>query len=259
MLQRLGRTLLKTYRFSLPAFLVMILPLALQAGVIVNTTLNLNGLSITPDGGTLQYLTPFSASAFADAHDSQGGADSNFDSQDDSTATASALAILASANGSADAVNKVASAGSFINIPDIDASAGSTGQGTLIGYFQIIGAPGTVNVTISASLSGNQLLTTTGYGVSASSEIVFSLILPDFSSDPFLFLDNPMQIGPNQSASHSTNTTLSNSLTLQTNTPYFLLAEVDSESAGVAAVPEPSCILFGASGTILILLRRRKR
>jgi len=228
----------------------------LTAGVVVNSTLSLTQLSITPGAGTLQYLPPFTATALADAHDSLGGADSNFDSQDDAVAGATATAFLASANASADAPNKLATAASFINIPDIDASAGSTGQGTLLGFFQITGTTDPVLVQISAILSGNQTLIT-GPGGSARSEIIFSLILPDIESNPLLFYDNLLEIGPNQSTANSPGQTLSQSVTLQPDTPYFLIAQVDSESSGVNSVPEPSCAFLIATGASLMLLRRR--
>ena len=231
------------------------LPPALQAGVIVSTSLTLTSLQITPSSGTVQFL-PVNASAFASALDSLGGADANFDSQDDSSVNVSALVALAAANASADAIRQTTLAQSSVNIPDFEAAASSTGQGTLQGAFQIVGTTGSVNVLFSAVLELAQSLATTNTGLSGSSEVVFTLNLPDLADPLVLFLDNPLEIGSNQSLSSSSNPTLSSgAIALDSNTPYSFLLQVDSESSGLTA-PEPGCFALGAIGMCMAFLRR---
>jgi hypothetical protein len=132
-----------------------------------------------------------------------------------------------------------ASAASGINIPEVNSSASSTGQGGLggdlggTGLFEVYhssnSSPSNVNATFSAALSGNQSLTTDQYGQSATYEIIFTLFLPDIGTT-VLFLENPAggySIGPSTSINAPYSNTLTGSVTLQTNTGYTLIAEVD--------------------------------
>jgi len=227
-----------------------------HAAVVVNTTLNLTHFTITPAAGTIQIILPTTAIAFAEALDSQGGFDQNFDSQDNTTATASALTLLAAAFGTADAPGFTGSAASSIHIPNIDASASSTGRSSLQGFLQLTGVSSPVNVTFAAALTAGQTLQTDPYGLSASSEIVFSFLMPDLSSDNILFLDSLKTIGPSQFSDSPFNNTLTNSATLNPDTPYFFVIGLDSESSGLNAVPEPSCFLLAGMGASMLLLRR---
>jgi hypothetical protein len=225
--------------------------------VVVNTSLTLNQFTITPDSGSVQLILPITATAFAQAQDSLGGADANFDSEDNATASASALAFLANASGLADAVGFTGTATSGINIPDIDASATSVGQGGIQGMLQITGATGPVNVSFAAALSASQFLQTNQYGISATSEVVFSFLLPDISGDNLLFYDNLLSIGPDQLINSSTSPNLTASATLQPDTPYFFIIGLDAESAGVDSVPEPATFVLAGIAACSLLLRRR--
>jgi hypothetical protein len=114
-----------------------------------------------------------------------------------------------------------------VHIPQITAfgSSGANGDpfGSLFGQFEIVGTTGPVSVQLKALLDYSQSLSTTGYGLSAFSEVVFNLLLPDVSGDPLLFFDNPLTIGPNAFKAAAGFPVLSTFVTLQPDTPIYLL------------------------------------
>jgi hypothetical protein len=113
-------------------------------------------------------------------------------------------------------------------------------------------------VEFRVPLTGDQFLKTTKYGVFASSEIIFNLLLPALSADPILNLDSLYTIGPNTTLHVPYSNTLSTFVTLQANTTYLLIAEVDAESSGLNAVPEPASWLLAIAGfTAVYTLRKR--
>jgi hypothetical protein len=258
-------------RFFLPAIVVAFCP-AMPAGVIVNTSIDLNSVEILPATGTLEMLSPLNASAYAAVFDSLGGADSQFNSMDDGAASASASTPYTTANTAASATALTASASSTVSLPGINASAGTVGPGPYgvlcggsvapcfnAGGFEIVDSSGGTNpigVQFTASLSYDQSLSTDNYGLLASSEVIFQLSLPDTGLVPFLFLDNPLSIsGPDQSAAATASPVLSSSTTLLTNTPYSLYIEADAESSGLdSPTPEPSSLLLAAGGTAMIFV-----
>jgi hypothetical protein len=232
---------------------------ALRAGVIVSTSLGLTSLAISPSTGSLKILSPLTASAFVSVFDSLGGANSDFETIDDSSITASAATALANGSGTASATALTARASSGVTIPGLDAEAGTNAAGpygSLAGTFQITdlnGGVNPVNVDFAAILAGSQSLFTDTRGISANSEVIFQLNLPDIGAVPFLFLDSPLAIGSNQTLSNAINQTLTGTATLNTNTPYSVYVEVDAESTGVdSAVPEPSSLWLTAAGTIIL-------
>lgn len=121
-------------RCFVPGLLALAIPL--QANVLVDTSVRLTSLQISPSAGSIQWITPLSASAFVEALDSLGGSDQKFGSADDAAISLSALTTLASANAGADAVSRTATADSHVNIPAISAFASSTARGTLNGNVQ---------------------------------------------------------------------------------------------------------------------------
>jgi len=239
------------------------LAIPLKADVIVSSSINLTGLSISPASGSVSIISPFAASAFAQAQDSLGGFANQFNTVNDTATSASAATSLASGSAAASVPGLTASAASGVNISHVTASAsgsGNGGPGSLAGLSEITGTTGMVNVTLSAPLTGNQSLTTNDGGQTASSEIIFSLLLPDIdSSNPELFYDNPLTIGPNSTLVSPLSTTLTTSVSLMANTQYTLIVDVDAESSGLNIVPEPSLFVITALGLIgLSVLRRRK-
>jgi hypothetical protein len=260
------------YMRSTKAFLALcvgccLCPSALQAGVIVASSLSLTQLQILPSSGTVQFLPPINASAFVQVFDSLGGFDQQFDSVDDGATNVSAATALASAAAAASAVSMTASSSSGINIPQIEAAAGTVPGspfGMLQGFFQIVGTTGPVSVQFLASLSTSQSLSTTGYGQSANSEVTFNLLLPDISEAPILFFDNLLQIGANDSQNTSSSFTLSSTVMLMPDMPLSLIAATDAETPpGISQVAEPSsgllvfCVM--ASFASMARLKQRRR
>jgi hypothetical protein len=235
---------------------------AVKADVVVISSLSLSQLQIVPTSGTLQILSPFSASANAQAQDDISGMNSQFNQVNDSATSAAAATAFAIASGAASSVSLTASAASGVNIPEITSFASSTGQSGLgvdfggTGQFEIVSPSNTtVTTSFNAGFTGAQSLTTTGGGQFATSEIIFNLMLPDLGSNSsVLFYDNPLSIGPNGMLMGSFSNTLMSSVDLQTNTPYSLLLEVDAESSGYNFVPEPSySFLTGCSFFVILL------
>jgi hypothetical protein len=238
------------YRFLFVA--VCLGTTAAWADVIVNTQLGLTELQIAPSTGTLEILSPVTAFTFAQALDSLGGSDAQSNSVQDSATSANAATTLASASGAASATALTGNVTANVNLPaNFDGFANSAGQSSLSGMFEINSATtNPINVTFNAFLSVSQFLQTTGAGESATSETIFTLLLPDFGQNPVLGFDNPLAIGPDDVMSYDTSPTLTTSMSLKPNTSYSFHAELDAESNGVSVVPEPSPVwlLFTAFG-----------
>jgi hypothetical protein len=249
------RYALRPFVFSLA---LCCLPAALRADIMVATSLSLTELNVTAPTGTTVQLS-LSASAFGSVFDSLGGSDFGYD-PGPTTASTSAATTLASWAGAADATANTASSSSGVSIPGtLIAEAGTVpggNYGDLQGTLEIV-APTDTSVTVNflAALTGSQDLFTNAYGVSASSEITFNLLV---GSTTELFLDNLLQIGPSSSINSPYSSTLTNSDTLQTNTLYFFDANVDAESYGLNA-PEPSSVLLIGTIGLLILASRFRR
>jgi hypothetical protein len=201
-------------------------PTAARADVFVATSLDVTSFGISPSIGPVMLLSPFTASANAQAQNDLSG----FNFQ--------------------------------INQANDTSTASSTGQGGLggdfggTGSFEIVSASNTpVDVTFSATLSGSQTLTTDAYGDFATSEIVFNLVLPDIGST-VLFQDNPLSMGPSATLVSSYSNTLTNTVSLQTNTDYTFIAEADAESSGLN-VPEPSSLFLTAFVSFAVLFSGR--
>jgi hypothetical protein len=235
-------------------------PGVVRADAVVTTSLALTRLQILPAAGAVQLLSPWTAFVFAQAEDSLGGLDASTSSVFDSGTSVTATTALANASTAASFPALNESTASGINISTV-ASASSSGQGQLSGSFEIVGATGPVRVVFNALLASNQSLSTSGGGISASSETVFNLLSPDLNGgSSFLFFDNPLTIGANSSTSDSASPTLTTSLMLDSNTPYFLIAGVDAESSG-RNIPEPSLLVavaFGLAALVLARFRRRR-
>ncbi len=240
---------------SLGLFLVLwLFPVVAQGNVIINSSLKLTQLQLLPSAGSVQYLSPFNASTFTQVFDSLGGSDQQYNSVDDGATSSSSTTSLVSATAAASATALTASTSGSLFIPQITASAGTnpgSPYGLLQGFFEIVGATGPVTVQLKASLMESQSLTTTGFGMSASSEAIFNLLLPDISSDPVLFFDDPLSIGPNGSVSDSQSPTLTASVTLQAGTEYYLIANTDPDFFGTSATPEPSSLSYLLTGLAL--------
>jgi hypothetical protein len=247
-------------------------PTTARATVLVDSSISLTLLQILPSTGAVEVLSPFTASAFAQAADDTGGYSVAFNQVNDGpTPLTTAATAYASASGYAssfgDLANRLnASASSGVNIDGVTAavlpqSTGGTGGlggdagGT--GLFEIASASNTtVDVTFTATLSGLQTLATFNGGQSAGSEVIFQLLVAGIG--PVVFLDSPYTIGPNQFIGAPVAfPSLTNTVQLQTNTEYTLVGEADAESWGSNSVPEPSSFFLTALSFIAVLFARR--
>jgi hypothetical protein len=232
--------------------------ISLRAGVIVDDTLQLTSLQVSPPGGwAVQWISPINASVFVEALNSLGGLDSKSANVDDAALSRSATVTWASASASADGAARTASAASHILLPDITGSASSTARGTLSGSFQIVGTgTGPLSVDIGATLAGSQHLSVSGLNAFGSSEIIFNLLLPDLAPNPILHTNNLLtSTGGIQNMPFSG--IAPTTVTLQPNTAYSFRAEVDSESSGFVVVPEPA--RFGWLAGMALLMWKSRR
>jgi hypothetical protein len=243
---------MNSYRCLFLALMAGLASTAAWGDVVVNTQLDLTALQIVPATGIVTF-SPVTATAFAQALDSTGGFSQSSDNP------ANAATGFADASGAGSALTGSVTAN--INLPELDGFANSVGQALLSGTFEITGATDPVQVTFNALLAINQFLKTTGGGQLASSETIFTLLLPDISSDPILFFDNPLSIGPNDTLSQSDNQTLTTSMLLQPDTPYTFFASLDAESNGVNVTPEPSSLGLALTlvGLLAVLGRLTKK
>jgi hypothetical protein len=234
-----------------------------SADVIVNTIFDPVQLVIGANGAFTSF-SGINLSVFAQALDSAGGFNQASDSNG-MNAAANALTSFASGSGHAVLGTSppllVGGANSSVLLPNLfNGFASGEGQTTMSGGFEITGVTGPISVNFTAYLDDHQLLKTTGTGVSASSESIFTLTVPDAQTSPLLSFDNLLTIGPNQTVNYFPGTiTLATSAVLMPNTIYPFVAALDSESFG-ASTPEPASIALllttvGLSG----LLCRRAR
>jgi len=250
-------------------FLVIVLclgsPVVWAQSVTVNTSLNLNSLTITPasgSGATVNFTTPVVGTTDSAAQDSAGGSASGTTSATDSPfANASGAASLSPLGGSAIA---------NVTLPYLFAGyASSSADSYLSGAFEITGTSNPVDVTFTASLSNNQYLKTGANGQSAFSGETFELKVPDASSNPVLGYANPLSIaGLNQLTSTGTQpVSLTTTISLQPGTPYSFTTTLDAEANGygVLAVPDGSnpvalmLIAVGLSAAFGGLITRKPR
>lgn len=245
-------------RFRLvPCFVTLLLVASAappaSATAIANTSIQLSSLSITPASGSIMFSP--TAQSFAQAQNSLGELVSN--SNSGATANSSAVVTWANASGSADAGSQTASASANVSIPNVTAAANSAGRGTLFDLaFSVTGASGPVSVQFSAMFPYAQSLMTDIYGVQATSEVILDLSI---DGSAVLFFDSPLVIGPSASLATSGSPTLTNSMTLTAGQTYDLYLEIDSESSGINATPEPATLTLLLGGALVPLVRRRLR
>ena len=222
-----------------------------------SSSISLTSLTITPASGSVVFTDPWSAEVFAQAQNSLGGFNQNFNSSIGSQVQTNAFVQFATGQALADPVNLVLSAGSTVNIPTIPigfVSASSQGTADLFNSsFMITGGTGQVNVTFNAMLNSLQTLFTDVHGISATSEVIFTLAI---NGQVVLFRDSPLMIGSNMFAQLPFNGSVGpNSMMLDYGVPYTIFLELDSETGG-QSMPEPSTIALLIGGPALAFARR---
>lgn len=246
----------------------------LSAGQVARATISVNAsdsfsdLSIDPASGTVSFSAYPGYSGTQTSAYGQAGGNTQYGSTSASATDVPVAGGTATGAGTGSASSGTASATGFIP----GAVAGydtSEGQGSVSGVFEIvenggIGKP-SVSVTLSALFSDSLALSADAYGVSGRGETVLSVSL---DGTPVLFSDTLLTIGPDQTANQTSSSTMSDTMTLMANTPYYLYAQADAESdvvnSTVATVPEPAvgallsaCLVW--SGMVIGSLRQRSR
>jgi len=222
-----------------------------NATAIANSSLQLESLAIIPSSGSI-VLSP-TAQSFAQAQNSLGQSVSNSDSG--ATAMSSAIVTWAKGSGSADSVLQTASASANVSIPNVTGAANSVGRGALFDLaFSVTGTTGPVSVQFNAMFPYAQTLMTDVYGVQATSEVILDLSI---DGSVVLFFDSPLAIGPSTSLAINGSPTLTNSMTLTAGQTYDLYLEIDSESSGINATPEPATLSLLLGGALIPFVRSR--
>jgi hypothetical protein len=233
------------------AFLLSLLFLTVDASAtaIAAGNISLSGFTITPASGTVVYDAPFASDVYSEARNSLGELIIAFDFSPDGAVATDAAVTWADASATADGPARMASAAANGDIPGaIVGDASSVGRGTLSNTFMITGGSGSVDVQFSASVSGGYNLSTDEFGLLASSELIFALLL---DGSPVMFASILDAIGPSDSASASFPALSPQTVSLEFGKTYSLLIELDAESR-VTNIPEPSGLLIVASGVILL-------
>ena len=220
------------------------------------------GVNVDPARGTVVFSDPWSSEAFAQAQNSLGELDQQFDFTLGGMASANGIATFANGHGDANALSLTArSTGNASISGGTDATASSVGNGTLSNSFTITRKPGvtdpTINVTFSLGMIGALQALTDGFGCLAETSLNVNLLV---DGNPVLFYTDSISIGFNDSQARSVSQTLTQALTLQYDTSFFLLTRTDSE-VRVKGIPEPSNALMGSMllGVIALSTFRRPR
>lgn len=234
--------------------LFLLFSLDARADAIAISQLSFNGLSISAGGASIQFMSNWQASAYAQAtvnnQYNSGTSPSAFAVGDYSLALGSASApTIPSYNisGAVGASNTI--------FGQLDASDQASAQATVWNNaFIITGGSGSVSTTFTIDLGGMLGVSTDVYGQSAQAEAVFTLQL---NGNPVLFNDQLISIGPSASQSQGITPSFTDTTTLQYNTVYQILAEGDTETS-VLNVPEPGVAAL-AVGMLLVFVFWRKR
>jgi hypothetical protein len=211
------------------------IPHAAYADSMSSSSISFSNLQIDPASGSVAYGT-WTSQPYSEADNSLGEIDFG---------TTSAGVTFASASGNASASLLTGTATGNSNIVGTTASAETTGQGILTNTFMITGGTGSVNVTFSTDLSGDVQAANDAEGVLATAEAAFNL---NVNGNPELFFDSPISVGSsaflNSPFCYGTGgcsqAALSNTVSLNYNTPYTIYVQADAETSAYNITPEPS-------------------
>lgn len=254
----------RAFAVLLVAGILLFTPRSVSATAIAFSEITFSNLEISPAAGAVQLLGPWRVQAFTQAQNSRGELAPVFDPDldGDGMVNADAMVTFAKGHGEASApavppnLNVTGSANSSVNIPGTTvAQASSVGRATLFNSFTITGGTGDVQGDFSADISGLLNVFTDRFGVKAETETTFTL---ELDGTPVLFRHDPLSVGPNSSRSLPFSESLFATRTLQFDTPYFLLAEVDSESSATN-IPEPGTLVLLLTGAGVLAGYARRR
>lgn len=230
----------------------------IDASAFALSDITVLNLTITSSVGASVLFDDFGTIAFAQAQNSLGDLEQQFDAQTDATSTANAAVTWASGQGIADEAEWTAASSANIAAP-AGGTATSVGQAL---WTRLIGFNGAgtdpIEVTFSVDLLGSLSLMTDALGESAQSDVTFNLLL---DGDSVLFYHLPQSIGASSAVDVPFSLTLTNTITLDPTVDYLLFLRVDSESFVMTqAVPEPATLLLFGIGLFAVgHLRRRPR
>lgn len=244
-IRRLVRTLACLLLFN-----CMVYADAVSSGII-----QVSNLTITPGSGTVTFGSPWTAQAFAEAQNSLCGCQSQFNSSLGGIAQADASVAFAQGHALADASSLFLFASASVNDTGGNIAASAIGQSTLFNMqFMITGGSGPVDVSFAAMLTAIQSLMTDATGLSATSDLSFSLSV---NGQNVLFYDSANQIGPNSSFSDSFSGPLDGSITLDFNQMNTISLQVETDPSGYN-IPEPPSLFLTALGMFVPLMMIRR-
>ena len=240
---------------------LLFLPQKVTATAIATSNLAFSNLQIVPNSGSVELLDFWFLDTFAEAHNSLGEYDVDYDPDDDFDGNAKANAVVSFAaghgevSGPAPDLSVAGNASSNVNIPGCDQIyADALGRGGAFNLFMITGGTGTVDVEFSVDLSGNMSVFTDDCGLFADTEVIFGM---ELDGSAILSFQDYLHIGPSDSDARPISETLSTTLSLEFDSYYFLYMETDSESEA-ATVPAPSTGILLFSGLCALGFIRRK-
>lgn len=159
--------------------------------------------------------------------------------------------------GQVDAANVTGSAFGQVFLSGCTCAAQAEGRFGLSNTFIVTGGTGSVDVTITLSLSTLQRLANDEFDLSSAAQHMFDLSVDGmrvFSVDSLVGNLNPnsfLEIGSSQF--------LSRTITLQFNTPHTITITASGAVSGAAEIPEPATLFLLGSGLGLVSGAVKKR
>lgn len=259
---------------TITAALALAIPQFAQAGAFASGAIAFDTLEMTPTAGTLELVADWELTAFAEARNSLGESDADFD-QSFTGGIVSTDAVVTWASGAGVAVAPTffppdfrigGSADSLVDLPDgFSKSADSLGNATLINGFTVTGGTGIVDVDFSVHIAGFLDLLTANEGLWAETEVILTLeifdLLPDIGGNPqdqiVLSFNSHERIGPDDRYREDFDQMLNATRSVNYDEFYFFSVEVDSESESAGEVPAPPVVALMMVG-LIGLIRFRK-